>query len=426
MKLIYCLLLLLCPYLSMGQSPIRPGDKVPEIAFTRLLNSKANTIKLSQLKGKLVILDFWATWCSNCIKKFNLLDSLQQQHAGKLQVILVSNQKGRDTKEKIEAYLNNHVNAAGKKYGLPAVYDDSIASKYFPHSSLPYYVWIDPDGKCLALTGSEELTAENIQTTLAGGKPDISGRALMEGFDFDKPLFTDGNGGDGKGMLARSSISRFIPGMAPIARYSRNAQRLTTQYKLINQPLLELLKKGYGTDSRTDRIIFKVADSVQKILQPATAADKRANSYTYELLCPPIPYADALKLVQEDLQRYFGLYARWEELPADCYELSTDSMKVQACRSKGGNNLNKLYDPDNKYLQSGNLASLAEYLNYSMKRYVNLQAELPYLLDIKLPELPPGDDEALVQALAAMGIILKPVTAVKSQFVIYQTVKKLL
>jgi hypothetical protein len=347
---------------------------------------------------------------------------MQRQCPTKLQVILVSG--SRDSKEKIEAYLNKHRNAAGKKFALPAAYNDTMAKSLFPHTGVPHYVWVGADGTCLAITKSEDITEANIHAVLQGRMPEFNSLALMEDFDFDKPLFADGNAGDGSGLMARSTLSRFIPGMAPIARYSRNAQNLVTQYKLINQPLLQLVKKAYDVMVRDDRIVFKVPDSIKNLLLPAGPAAKRAGTFTYELICPPLPYNEALKLIQQDLLRYFGLYATWQALPATCYTLTVDTTLVKPFLSKGGKSINKLYDADNKYLQNGKLKTLADYLGRTMQHDVVLKTNTPYMLDISLPAVAEADDAALIAALAKMGIVLTPGTATVPQFVIHQTPKQ--
>ena len=61
------MLLSLC---SGAQSPpvkvLSIGDTMPDITITNVYNYPSSTIHFSDLKGKLVILDFWATWCTGC------------------------------------------------------------------------------------------------------------------------------------------------------------------------------------------------------------------------------------------------------------------------------------------------------------------------------------------------------------------------
>ncbi|MGJ7032306.1 TlpA family protein disulfide reductase [Niabella hirudinis] len=169
---------ILCLYVAAQENVIKPltiKDTVPDIIFSNLYNHPAKTIRLSDFKGKLVILDFWAAWCGGCVYKLSALDSLQQRYAAKLQIISVNcTKRTKDTPEKIAALLRQWQQANGKTFSPLVVADSSsLFKKMFPHRSIPHYVWISPEGTVAAITGSEELTEQNINALLKGQSPPL-------------------------------------------------------------------------------------------------------------------------------------------------------------------------------------------------------------------------------------------------------------
>ncbi len=176
-KINNCLLAILWPLLNcFAQSPppIRPlsvGDKLPDITFSNVYNYPVSKLQLSSFKGKLIILDFWSTWCNSCIAKLDAIDSLQKQFDGQLKIIMVNNIAGTgDTKSKISSFFKKWKDKRGTPFYTTHVVEDTIACKFFPHTFLPHYVWIGKNGKVAAITSSEELTKENILLLLAGCK----------------------------------------------------------------------------------------------------------------------------------------------------------------------------------------------------------------------------------------------------------------
>ena len=428
MRTMYCLLLMLCPYFTMAQNSvlrsIHPGEKAPAIMFPDILNYKSNTASLSGFSGKLLILDFWATWCSACIKKFNLLDSMQLKYPNQLQVLLVNAANTRDTKQKIEDFFLRHKNSRGSRLGLPTVYNDTTAGGYFPYEAIPHYVWIDPAQQVLAITGPDEVTAKNIEAVINGQPHSFAGLGLMDSFIDSLPLFVQGNAGNGTGLRFRSTLSSFIPGMRSFSRTIRTTGNLVTQHKMINASLLQLLNRAYSYTGRDDRIQLAVPDSIKELLFPPTDSAKKSNSYAYEIICLPVPVTAMRRYMQQDLERWFGLAGKYQTGPAPAYLLTVDTMQLRQHRTAGSKRSNHLNDAGNKYMLNASLGELADYLNNSLGKYVVQQGSVAYQLDICLPPIPVADSPQFFDALAAMGIRLTPATQNIQQFIIYQLPKQ--
>ncbi|RYD96482.1 MAG: hypothetical protein EOP54_13670 [Sphingobacteriales bacterium] len=143
-------------------SPLKVGDKLPESfwqqEYTIYQNGQTTRQTLTQNKGKLIILDFWATWCSACISHFDFLDSLSKSNKGKLEIIQVNSIVGTgDTESKIFSFFKD------RPLSTPCIYQDTILKAMFPHTLIPHYVWINRRGQVEAITSSILVTAENIK-----------------------------------------------------------------------------------------------------------------------------------------------------------------------------------------------------------------------------------------------------------------------
>src|ERR1700743_2723122 len=105
-KLIYALFILSILNTFASAQAIAPkalevGDQCPDFVFN-LFNSKTKSAKLSDYKGKVVILDFWATYCSPCVASLPQLNEVQNKMGDKVQIILIN----EETQQIAEHFFN--------------------------------------------------------------------------------------------------------------------------------------------------------------------------------------------------------------------------------------------------------------------------------------------------------------------------------
>lgn len=156
------------------QSAFKVGAKLPDSVWQysySLINNKngKSTTSLKDHEGKLVILDFWASWCGSCLAKFPKLDSLQVQFKDKLVILLVSSTNTKDKLERMQAVLAGNAEET-KATQLNSIINDKMLMNLFPHQYLPHYVWIGAKGEVLAITPSEFINTANIEQLLPSTK----------------------------------------------------------------------------------------------------------------------------------------------------------------------------------------------------------------------------------------------------------------
>ena len=157
------------------------GDHMPDLEINNIINSNLKTARISDFKGKLVILDFWNSFCGGCIAGFPKLNSLQLQYKDKIQVLLINPASDHETMRSMKIVINR-MNLWGKQqFKLPIVYSDTTISKNFLFYGVPFQVWISPDGNIVAMPDKTALTTENIDGILAGRQMNIKRKVQTQG-----------------------------------------------------------------------------------------------------------------------------------------------------------------------------------------------------------------------------------------------------
>ncbi|WP_195715198.1 TlpA disulfide reductase family protein [Ancylomarina sp. 16SWW S1-10-2] len=82
---------------------ITKGNTASDLTFTKLDGS---TIKLSDYKGKVIVLDLWATWCGPCMNEKPYFEALEKKYHANEDVEMIS--LSIDTEEKWKSYFKKH------------------------------------------------------------------------------------------------------------------------------------------------------------------------------------------------------------------------------------------------------------------------------------------------------------------------------
>lgn len=137
------------------------GKPAPELTVRDI---DGQTIRLSALQGKTVLLDFWTTWCPPCRKDAPALDSLHKKFAGRDLIILgISVNEDR---ELVTRFLREHP----KPYAVALTTENDMPRPY-QISLFPTYLVIAPDGTVSAVSEGGQ------------GFADLRGMLKKSGFD---------------------------------------------------------------------------------------------------------------------------------------------------------------------------------------------------------------------------------------------------
>jgi peroxiredoxin len=123
---------------KMGVVPPKTSQPAPDFVAKNL---KGQDVKLSDFNGKVVLLNFWATWCGACIEEMNSMQNLYSTlQADGVEVLAVSIDRWNE--DRIQEYVKN------KKLTFPVLLDqDQKVRKKYHVMGLPTSYLIDGEGK---------------------------------------------------------------------------------------------------------------------------------------------------------------------------------------------------------------------------------------------------------------------------------------
>ncbi|MBU2597812.1 MAG: TlpA family protein disulfide reductase [Actinobacteria bacterium] len=119
----------------MGTKSIETGIEAPN--FT-LKNLNGEDVELSQIKGNIVLIDFWAVWCKPCVGKLPYIQSIHEKYGEESLVVLAINVSEKE--EKIKSFIEEN------NYTFPVLIGNKTVSNDYGAHAIPFVVLIDKEG----------------------------------------------------------------------------------------------------------------------------------------------------------------------------------------------------------------------------------------------------------------------------------------
>jgi thiol-disulfide isomerase/thioredoxin len=122
--------------------PIARGQQAPDFSLPRI-DATPGAVGLGALRGQVVVIDFWATWCAPCVQMIPVLDALHRDWSSRgVSFVGVNSDGGGATVDEIKAFLVEHP----IPYAVVRDAEGEVGSRYRVER-LPTLVLIGRDGR---------------------------------------------------------------------------------------------------------------------------------------------------------------------------------------------------------------------------------------------------------------------------------------
>lgn len=299
-------------------------------------NHGQNQLKLSDFKGKYVILDFWGFRCTSCLQGFPKVDSLQQQFGEDIQIVLVN----RENAEATDSFFRSRKKVT--KPRVPMITSDSLLFRTFQVTGMPVNIYLDKEGKVMyEISGTHQLTKANLDLIRQGKAVELEKRITKK---YVKSIVTHEYQSfvERFSCLSRANISHeflssseFDDGVAIIQTH--------LSLPMLYQRAYGRLKRDMEIFGRPGRTIALYADTADlHYPDPTEYGDWLSTyGYDYQLYWRKGDQKEAYQKMIKDLDEVSGLQVSVEKRKVNCLVLKP-LKNIGLLRTKGGEPLHNL------------------------------------------------------------------------------------
>lgn len=367
-----------------GQGELQVGDEAPEIRIAEWLQGSAEDPRtLAELRGRVVVLEFWAASCGACISAFAHLNELAAEFEGGDEVVFLS--LGQGDKTALQKVLDRV--PLDTLVGLDA---GRASFEAYGVRVIPHTVVVDANGAIAAVTSPWDLTASALRAVAAGQAIDLpfkSNRSADLEWDSGQSSELDPPASlcqlRIEPSLSASGATHFVPGSG------------------------RLVADGLGVQS-----VVQLAYGAQHN-QVEWLGPRPSEEQVYRLAVTTEPGDDdrVRGLLQAAVRSSFGLSARWEDREQEVLVLRRVTDPVEGALVP--------FDPNGKWtgdsmmfgggirMRKTGIAAIARWFGNVTGQPVVDETGLEGFFSANVTWVP-GDRETFEQAVADLGLELAP------------------
>lgn len=232
---------------------IQVGSTVPDFTINVLSQEGTMPVNIKDYRGKVVILEFWATYCGPCLPAMEHLAAIKKKIPNDVEVFAITD----ENRQKVVSFLNQRPTSL--QIGLD---NNRHLNNLFYHLFMPHTIVIGPDGVLKAITSPDQITEELVYLAKSGAAIVVKTKAEFASQDETAtalvPLSIEDN-----------SLYKVVVSPAQQGVQSQVNKKSDSEYEFINCTVPMIYQALYQTTQKMldERPCLEVTQQTKYLLQ---------------------------------------------------------------------------------------------------------------------------------------------------------------